>query len=82
MFCSFVFWTHGAFTAQPRSAAYKLATHLLLYVTALVLLYMVGVGGSLARCVDEFVGGWVVGYVGKYAVECFRHCTCPSCCFC
>ena len=51
------------FTTQPRSAVYKLGTHILLYVTAIVLQYVVGVGGYLASCVDEFVGGWVVGYV-------------------
>ena len=52
------------FTAQPRSAVFKLGTHILLYVIAIVLQYMVGVGGYLARRVDYFVRGWVVGYFG------------------
>ena len=62
VFSSFVFWTHGAFTTQPRSAAYELGTHLLLYV----LLTAVVHGG----CVDGLVGGWLGGCVGWYVVDC------------
>ena len=36
-FCSFAFWTHGAFTTRRWSAAFELDTRLLLYVIACLL---------------------------------------------
>ena len=81
VFCSFVFWTHGAFTTRRWSAAYELDTHLLLlYVICSTAAThggwvdrLVGVTAVL-RTTGLWVGGsvrWCVhGFVG-YFLFCF-----------
>ena len=66
MFCSFVFWTHAAFTTRPWGAAYELViTHPLTAVRFCCTAVVCWVGGSVGRCVDGFVGGWVRGWVRR-----------------
>ena len=54
----FVFWSHGALTTGPMEHAYKLHTHLLLYV---VCCNDVAHGGWAARFAGVSMGWWVGG---------------------
>ena len=77
VFCSFAFWTHGAFTTTTTHSTMErrvrtMDSHLLMYVIA-VPRYCCStwwVGDSLRGCVYVFAGGCVGGCVGLYLVDC------------
>ena len=89
VFCSFVFWTHGAFTTRRWSAAYELDTHNSTAVryccTAVVhggwvdRLVGVSMGSWLGRWSGASVGTWLfsafvtVGGDPVVLIACFRH---------